>query len=131
MDENVLDDPRLKRLATRAVQIYPWHRLVFITLNGLITAINIWTGPPWWGLWPLVITGAVFIVHFLIYRVVTIDEQWVDERAVDVYDRSYDQGHIANIAGRHDMETPLERTERELRERRARRLAKRKSRTHE
>lgn len=103
--------------------IYPWHRAFFIGFNGLLTAINLWTGKPWWALWPLVITGGLFTLHFLIYKTTIIDEAWVDERAGDLYDRSYDQGHIDSIAGQHGMETAMERTERELRERMKRREA--------
>ena len=54
-----------------------------------------------------------------------VDDDWVNERANDLYDRSYDQGHIDSIAERHDMETSVQRTERELRERAARREAAR------
>jgi hypothetical protein len=55
-----------------------------------------------------------------------VSDEWVDERATDVYARSYDQGHIDSIAGQHDLETPLERTERELKERHARRMRRRR-----
>lgn len=100
---------------------YGWHRAVFIGLNVVITVVNIWMGPPWWGLWPLLITGALFTLHYLIYKTSMVDETWVDERAADLYDRSYDQGHINSIADQHELETPLDRKEREIRERRARR----------
>lgn len=102
---------------------YPWHRVFFIGFNVLLTAINLWTGKPWWALWPLVITGGLFTLHYLVYKTTLIDDLWVDERAGDLYDRSYDQGHIDSIAGRHDMETAMQRTERELRERMAKREA--------
>lgn len=102
---------------------YPWHRALFIGLNGLLTVLNLYTGKPWWALWPLVISGGLFTLHYLIYKTTLVDEAWVDERAGDLYDRSYDQGHIDSIAGRHDMETAMQRTERELRERMAKREA--------
>lgn len=108
---------------------YPWHRAIFIGFNGLLTAINLYTGKPWWALWPLLITGGLFMLHYLVYKTTIIDDAWVDERAGDLYDRSYDQGHIDSIAGRHDMETAMERMERELRERVARREAKKAQRS--
>ena len=110
---------------------FPWHRIFFFGLNGALTAINLYTGPPWWGLWPLVITGGLFTLHYLIYKTTLIDDAWVDERAGDLYDRSYDQGHIDSIAGHHNMETAMQRTERELRERVAKREAAKQARRQE
>jgi hypothetical protein len=116
--------PNLEEQLVSWAQItYPWHRAFFIGFNGLLTAINLWTGKPWWALWPLVITGGLFTLHYLIYKTTLIDDAWVDERAGDLYERSYDQGHIDSIAGHHDMETAMQRTERELRERMAKRVA--------
>ena len=113
----------VERVFVQAQRTYYWHRLFFIGFNGLLTAINVWTGKPWWALWPLVITGGVFTVHYLVYKASIIDDAWVDERAGDLYDRSYDQGHIDSIAGRHDLETTIQRAEREMRERRMKRDA--------
>lgn len=114
---------------TRIVQrMYPWHRAAFVGLNVSLTAANFWTGAPWWALWPLVITGGLFTLHYLVYKTTMIDDTWVDERAGDLYDRSYDQGHIDSIADRNNMETAMQRTERELRERMARREADRSQR---
>ncbi|MFT5510676.1 MAG: hypothetical protein ACI89J_003773 [Hyphomicrobiaceae bacterium] len=112
-----------EKLVSWAQVTYPWHRAFFIGLNGLLTATNFWTGAPWWALWPLVITGGLFTLHYLIYKTTLIDDAWVDERAGDLYDRSYDQGHIDSIAGHHDMETAMQRTEREMCERVAKREA--------
>ncbi len=95
---------------------YPWHRVAFIAFNVIVTAINVATGPPWWGLWPLVITGALFTLHYLVYKTSLVDDEWVEDRATDLYDRSYDQGHIDSIAGRHGLETPIDRHERAIRE---------------
>lgn len=111
------------RLVGWTQKTYPWHRAIFIALNAGLTALNLYTGAPWWALWPLVITGGLFTLHYLIYKTTLIDDAWVDERAGDLYDRSYDQGHIDAIAGHHNMETAMQRTERELRERVAKREA--------
>ena len=112
-----------EQLVSWAQVTYPWHRAFFVGFNGLLTAVNLWTGKPWWALWPLVITGGLFTLHYLIFKTTIIDDAWVDERAGDLYDRSYDQGHIDSIAGHHDMETAMQRTERELQERVAKREA--------
>jgi hypothetical protein len=112
-----------------AQRSYPLHRAFFIACNGVLTALNLWTGKPWWALWPLVITGGLFTLHYLIFKTTLINDDWVDERAGDLYDRSYDQGHIDSIADRHGMETAMQRMERELQERVAKREAKRAQRS--
>lgn len=109
------------RLIDWARATYGWHRALFIAVNVVITAINVWMGAPWWGVWPLLITGALFTLHFLIYKASMVDEAWVNERAADLYDRSYDQGHIDSIAEHHALETPFERKRREAKERREQR----------
>ena len=83
---------------------HPWHRNAFIIFNVLLTALNIYGGPPWWGLWPLLITGLIYALHYLIYKASVIDDDWVDARAVDLRYKSYDQGHIDFIAERHDLD---------------------------
>ena len=82
---------------------HPWHRYAFITFNALLTALNIYGGPPWWGLWPLLITGLIYALHYLIYKASVIDDAWVNARATDLHYKSYDQGHIDFIAERHDL----------------------------
>ena len=112
-----------EHLVVWARATYSWHRAIFLGFNGLLTALNFYTGPPWWGLWPLVITGGLYTLHYLIYKTTLVDDAWVEERAGELYDRSYDQGHIDSIAHHYDMETVMQRTERELRERAAKRDA--------
>ena len=99
----------LERWGDRAVQLYPHHRLAFISANVVVTIVNIAMGPPWWGVWVLLFTGALFTLHYLVFKARTLDDEWVEDRARDLYDRSYDQGHIDSIAGHHGLETPNDR----------------------
>jgi biopolymer transport protein ExbB/TolQ len=107
----------LARISAWAQRTYVWHLSFFVGFNVLLTALNVWTGKSWWALWPLVITGGLFLIHFLIYKTSLVDDEWVDERAGDIYSRSYDMGHINSIADRHDMETVAQKNERVARER--------------
>ena len=116
----------MTRMLDLAQATYGWHRAAFIAANMVITAVNVWSGPPWWGVWPLLVTGALFTLHFLIYKTATVSDKWVDERAADVYARSYDQGHIDSIAGHHDLDTPLDRTQREPKGPHERQMARRR-----
>jgi len=73
------------------------HRLTYILSNIVLTGINLYTGAPWWGVWPLVIWGIALMVHFFAYRISTVDEAWVDERVEDLRTKSYDFSHMAEI----------------------------------
>jgi len=96
-------------IAGRLVRAYAYHRAGFIAFNVVLTLVNIYTGKPWWALWPLLVTGLIFLIHYLIFKASTVDDAWVDDRAADLYDKSYDQGHIRTIAGFHEMETAADR----------------------
>ena len=100
---------RWEGIGQALVPAYPYHRALFIAFNVILTAINLFTGKPWWALWPLLVTGLVFTIHYLIFKASTVDDAWVEERAADLFDKSYDQGHIDWIAGRHEMETAADR----------------------
>lgn len=79
---------------TLAGRAFRRHLYAFVLGNGALTAINIYSGAPWWAFWPLVVWGLVLMIHFLIFRAATVDEAWVDERIQDLRAKSYDQGHM-------------------------------------
>ena len=85
----------------KTLDFYPAHKWLFIGLNVGLTVINIIGGAPWWALWPLLVTGLLFSIHFFIYKSVTIDEDWAEERTDEIRWRSYDLGHV------EDMETRI------------------------
>ncbi len=90
-------------LSAALVRAYPVHRNVFILFNVGLTIANVLTGAPWWAVWPLLVTGLIFTVHYLIYKANVVDDAWVEERVADLHYKSYDQGHIDAIAGADDM----------------------------
>lgn len=113
----------IARLFRLAQATFGWHRALFIGLNVVITAVNVWMGPPWWGVWPLLVTGLLFMLHFLVYSTSLVDDTWVEERAAEIYDRSYDQGHLDAIAEHYKLETPVAAKRRALKERREGRVS--------
>lgn len=48
----------------------------------------------------------VFGVHYLVYKALTTDERWAEERVADLHSKSYDAHHIDIIAGGHDAKPP-------------------------
>lgn len=73
------------------------HLQAFLLVNALLAAINIYTGPPWWTFWPLLVWGFVLLLHFLFHRARAVDEAWVEERTQEVRSRSYDVSHMDEI----------------------------------
>lgn len=91
---------RLDRLCALLTTYYRLHLWAFVAGNLLLTAINIYSGAPWWALWPLLIWGVPFSVHFFIFKSLTVTEEWVDERIDDLHWRSYDLGHVEDLEDR-------------------------------
>ena len=83
------------------VRLFPWHAAGFLAVNAAITAFNVFTGPPWWGLWLLMATGALLGVHYLAYKTVAVDEGWVEARVEELNLKSYDRSHIEGLKERH------------------------------
>ena len=91
----------------RLVRSFRWHVWCFAALNLGLTAINIVLGRPWWALWPLVATGVVLGVHYMLFKALIVDELWVEERTRDLAIKSYDRSHIESIRERqqHDEQS--------------------------
>lgn len=94
------DDDRVTAAGRLLTRWLPLHRIFFFGVNGALTIANVITGPPWWALWPLLVTGAFFVPHWLAASAMKVDEAWADARAERIQDRSYDHSHIEDIIER-------------------------------
>lgn len=74
------------------------HAGAYALVACVLTGANWYTGAPWWSFWPLAAWGVVLAVHYLIYKARSVDEAWVEERTADLHSKSYDAGHIDQIA---------------------------------
>jgi hypothetical protein len=82
---------------SRISRTFKGHLLIYLTVNAVLTGINIYTGAPWWAVWPLLLWGLLVMLHFLVYRTTSVDDAWVEERTLDLRSKSYDMGHIDDI----------------------------------
>ena len=57
-----------RRWAARA---FRWHMLAFVALNTGLNLANVMTGRPWWAFWPLIVTGMLLGLHYLLYKAMT------------------------------------------------------------
>lgn len=82
------------------VRLFRWHATSYgIVIGGLIV-VNIIVGGGWWSFWPMCGWGMFLALHFFYFKSVTVDEQWAQLRTDDLKLRSYDLGHIEDIAER-------------------------------
>jgi hypothetical protein len=83
--------------AARAIRL---HVGLYVAFAVVLTAVNGATGGGWWSFWPLGIWAVALGVHYMVYKTRTVDESWVEERTADLHSKSYDAGHIDDIARR-------------------------------
>lgn len=83
------------------VRVFPWHPRAFLVANTALNLANVFTGRPWWAFWPLLATGFMLAVHYLVYKAAAVDERWVDARVEELNLKSYDRSHIEELKSRY------------------------------
>ena len=83
------------------VRAFRWHAALFVAMNVVLSLANALFGNRWWAFWPLMITGFLLGLHYLFYKVATVDEQWAEERVEELNLKSYDRGHIEELKSRY------------------------------
>ena len=87
-------------LHARLLRQMLFHQVLFVLVVGALNIYNFVQGAPWWALWPSMIWGIVLTVHVCIVRSITVDEAWVDERAMELREHSYDFDHMRDLEQR-------------------------------
>ena len=77
-----------------------WHVITYLAVVVPLNVINIVQGAPWWAFPYTMAWGAVLAVHFFIFKCLTIDEEWVEERAAEIREHSYDFDHMKDLEQR-------------------------------
>lgn len=73
---------------------------VFLALNVALSLANALVGRPWWAFWPLIATTFLLGIHYLLYKALSVDEQWAEERVEELNLKSYDRSHIEGLKSR-------------------------------
>jgi hypothetical protein len=84
------------------IQSFPWHAQAFLGANLLLCLSNYLSGPPWWAVWPLMVSAIFLALHYLFYKAVTVDDRWAEERVEELNLKSYDRSHIEDLKARYD-----------------------------
>jgi len=82
---------------------WPRHRVAFLGLGGCLTLADVFLGDGWNTFGPMLAWGVFFGLHFILARSLAMDDAQVERRTADLRLRAYDQAHIDDIGGRHDV----------------------------
>ena len=63
----------------------------------LLALTQILRSVEWWFFWPLMIWTILFAIHFMVFKSLNVDSDWVAERAARATDKAYDVSHIESI----------------------------------
>ena len=93
------DDARAAFRA-RALRWLAIHEVAFAVVILPLNVVNAFQGAPWWAFWPSFAWGLVLAVHLFIVKSITVDEEWVEDRALSLREHSYDFDHMKDIEKR-------------------------------
>ena len=81
-----------------------WHAILYAVVIAGLNTLNVVQGAPWWAIWPTLTWGVVLAIHWFIYKAMNVDEAWVNERASEIREYSYDIDHMKDMQQRitHD-----------------------------
>ncbi len=99
MEANPTPQP-VPRWSKRALRWLTWHEIAFALVILPLNIVNAVQGAPWWAFWPSMTWAVVLAVHLFIVKSMTIDEDWVAERAMQLREHSYDFDHMKDIEQR-------------------------------
>ena len=87
--------PRLNllELTTRYFRPHAWAYGIAM----LLALTQILRSVEWWFFWPLMIWTILFSIHFMVFKSLNVDSDWVAERAARATDKAYDVSHIESI----------------------------------
>ena len=77
------------------------HRRVYLAALALLVLTKLFLVDGWWPVGVGAVWGFVLLVHYMVVKSASIDDNWADRRADDVTDKAYDAGHMSNIRDRY------------------------------
>jgi len=80
---------------------YGVHLHAFVIYAVIALALILIFGQ-WWLFWPTMVWFFLFGVHFLTFKSLNINSDWVDERITRTTEKAYDVSYIENLRERFD-----------------------------
>ena len=76
------------------------HAAAYVASTLVMFALQILTTGNWWNFWLMVPWGILLAVHFFVASALDADEEWANDRVLDLQTSSYDFDHIGSIEKR-------------------------------
>jgi|TARA_Y100000780_G_scaffold126762_1_gene114063 hypothetical protein len=94
--------------------LFRLHALLYFLSNATLLGTKFLFGTDWPLFWPLFAWGLLVAIHYFIAGAFDIDEDWANDKILELKGRSYDFDHILNIEKRvverdSSVTHPLER----------------------
>ena len=86
---------------SRLMRYFALHRTLFLVCLSVLFAVNWLIEDSGWFFWLALVWVMGLVIHFCIVKSIDVDEDWADERAMDLRTKSYDLKHINAIRGRY------------------------------
>lgn len=80
-------------------RLYRAHSVAYGSAVVLWAAAAAFAPGDWSLFWPVMIWTIAYMIHFLIFKSVHADEEWIENRAERVNDEAKDLSHIEAIRG--------------------------------
>ena len=77
------------------------HCRVYLAALALLVVTKLFLVDGWWPIGVGAVWGFALLVHYLVVKSASIDDDWADRRADAVTDKAYDAGHMSDIRDRH------------------------------
>ena len=96
--------------------LFRLHALLYILSNAGLLGTKFLLGTDWPLFWPLFAWSLLVAIHYFIAGAFDIDEDWANDKILELKGRSYDFDHIRNIEQRvverdPSVTHPAERTD--------------------
>ncbi len=85
----------------RAARYLRPHVRTYAVAAVIFPLVDLVASDGWWFFWPILVWGAVVLLHYMYVKSVNIDDDWAARRTREIGDRAYDQGHIEDIRKRY------------------------------
>ena len=94
--------------------LFRLHALLYILSSAALLGTEFLFGTDWPLFWPLFVWSLLVAIHYFIAGAFDIDEDWANDKILELKGRSYDFDHIRNIEKRvverdSSVTHPLER----------------------
>ena len=101
MENKQSEKPTLNQEAEHQFRIFQYHGLAYCSALLLCGLVRLIWPEGWSFFWPMLIWSMFILIHYLFFRALNIDPEWVDERSQEITLNSTDLSHIQAIRDMH------------------------------